>query len=186
MPRLTVAPISALLLAISLALSPPAAHAQDATAETPAGSTALDTLQNVLPSPEVGECPSRREAEADQVIKMHTQLMVASLVCDELYGDPELHNRYRAFTAKNAEVVLDAQTMLERRLGDGEDGVRLFDEYRTRLANVEADIVAEQSTAVYCAMRRSRFDTLIDAPPEWFTGYVGAVTARELFARPDC
>ena len=158
------------------------ASAQTDPAE--AGSPSLSLLRSMTPAPEPTACISRAQAKAEQVMLMHTELMVTSLACDVAYGDPDLYQRYGQFTVTHEEALRTAQQVLERELGGGDAGAQAFDLYRLDLGNAEGRRLSEWSVERYCRVRQSRFDTLIGSRPEQFEGYVtdlaGRVMARQI------
>jgi hypothetical protein len=139
---------------------------------------AVRSLQDALGAPERGgECPPRAQALAHQVIALHTQLMVTSVACADIYGEPDLHAQYRVFTAEHADRIRDSQQRIQRTLG-GEASVEALDQYLAEMANDEAAVIQQRSLALYCAMRNSRFHSLIDASPESFGNYAEELTMR--------
>lgn len=139
---------------------------------------AVRNLQNLLGAPEPGgECPPPDQALAHQVIELHTQLMVTSVACSDIYGEPDLHARYRIFTAEHADRIRNSQQRIQRTLG-GEEAVDALDQYLAEMANVEAAVIQQRSLALYCAMRNSRFHSLIDASPDSFGNYAEELTMR--------
>lgn len=139
---------------------------------------AVRSLQDALGAPEAGgECPPRAQALAHKVIELHTQLMVTSVACADIYGEPDLHARYRVFTAEHADRIRDSQQRIQRTLG-GEEAVDVLDQYLAEMANVEAAVIQQRSLALYCAMRNSRFHSLIDASPDSFGNYAEELTMR--------
>ena len=158
------------------------AAAQDDPAGS--GSSSLSLLRSMTPPPEPTACISRARAKAEQVMLMHTELMVTSLACDVTYGDLNLYQHYGHFTATHGEAILEAQQVLEREFGGGDAGAQAFDQYRLDLGNAEGQRLSEWSIERYCRVRQSRFETLIGARPEQFQAYVtdlaGRVMARQI------
>jgi len=139
---------------------------------------AVRSLQNALGAPERGgECPPRAQALAHQVIALHTQLMVTSVACADIYGEPDLHAQYRVFTSEHADRIRNSQQRIQRTLG-GEEAVEVLDQYLAEMANDEAAVIQQRSVALYCAMRNSRFHSLIDASPDSFGNYAEELTMR--------
>lgn len=140
---------------------------------------AVRNLQAVLGNSNGGGiCPPRDHAIAHKVIELHTQLMVTSVACADIYGEPDLHAQYRVFTAAHADRIRDSQQRIQRLLGDA-DSVEALDHYLSDMANSEALVIQQRSLALYCAMRNSRFHSLIDATPDSFGAYARDVTLRE-------
>jgi hypothetical protein len=161
---------------------PLAAAAQSADDDRASALATLSALGSALPSVEGGECLSQANLEARQVMQLHTQLMVASLTCPEAYGQGDLYQRYRSFTVTHADLIRASQERLEGAVG----GQQAFDLYRTDLANTEARRVIELSIGTYCAMRESRFNSLIDAEPDNFQDYVQELAARQRVRQGGC
>ena len=167
-------------------LVPPAAHGQSAEGDA---SRAMELLGAVGALPRPSVCAEAEEATAArQIIRLHTELMVASLACAEAYGWPrdDLYVAYRQFTVDHADAILAAQIEVEGEFGTGDDGERLFDGYRTLRANEEAGLLNTYGLGRYCAMRRARFDTLMAASPAEFEGYADALAVRARAASPRC
>ena len=150
------------------------------------GASSLSLLRSLTPDPEGTRCVTRPVAIAEKVLEMHTQLMLTSLACAEEYGDPALHERYSAFTYTNVDVLLDAQGVMERQLGRGAEGATAFDVYRSELANQEARVLEQWGTPRYCAVRESRFGSLIDAAPENFEAYTYDLGLRVMARQVGC
>lgn len=169
------------------------AAAQEATPGRDMGATreeameALRQLNSQARNPVAGECLPREEANADMLMKLHTELMQSSLACAQTYADPTLYDQYRAFTARNEEMLTEAEERLVRHFNatEGGDGPALFDEYRTALANEESQFLNRYSTESYCRIRESRFNSLIDAEGNRLEVYVTSAAGMQL-ARDGC
>ena len=168
--------------ASALVLTLPAAGQQAGDGNRESALSALSALGAALPSMEAGECLSQEQLEARQALQIHTELMVASLTCPQAYRSGDLYQQYRSFTVTHADRIRQAQRRLEAAIG----GQQAFDLYRTDLANAEAQLVAELSIGTYCAMRQSRFNSLIAATPDGFDGYVEEVAARQRLRLGNC
>ena len=106
-----------------------------------------------------GACTTDEEVLADQFIRLHTQLMVTGLTCFVPYDDPDLFVAYQDFTLSFQSRIRDSQRTLGAFLGRymGGNRNRLFDTYRTRMANAESQTVIDVSTSRYCAAQQERF-----------------------------
>lgn len=174
--------LAASALALSALAFPLAASAQPAEGSRESALSALSALGSALPSETGGACLTQTQIEARQVMVLHTQLMVASLTCPEAYGSDDLYQRYRTFTVTHQDRIRSSQQRLAASVG----GEAAFDEYRTNLANAEAQRVVDLSLGTYCAMRESRFNSLIDASPENFGTYVQELSARQRLRQGGC
>ena len=174
------------LPAIALTVAAATAVAQDAPPAAE-GSSALDALLRVAPPEQSGQCMTRQQSIAEQVMRVHTELLVTSLACDEPYPEDELLTGYYAFTMQHATAILDAQGELEQMmLGFGEEPQQAFDTYRTVMANGEVQILERWGTSTYCDMRRSRFDTLMAADEDAFNAYTLDLGLRAYSRQGGC
>ena len=179
-------PAIALTVAAAIATTTTAAVAQEG-APAGEGSSALDALLRVAPPEQSGQCMTRQQSIAEQVMLVHTELLVTSLACDEPYPEDELLTRYYAFTMQHATAILDAQGELEQMmLGFGEEPQQAFDAYRTVMANGEVQILERWGTPTYCEMRRSRFDTLMAADEDAFNAYTLDLGLRAYSRQGGC
>ncbi len=109
-----------------------------------------------------GACTTDEEVVADQLIRLHTQLMITGLTCFVPYDDPDLFVSYQDFTLSFQGRIRDSQRTLGAFLGRymGGNRNRLFDTYRTRIANSESQTVIDVSASRYCAAQQERFYTV--------------------------
>lgn len=160
-------------LALAMTVAPVQAGAQ--------GSDALDRLMQMQGAAAEGVgCPSRGQVFADEVLRLHTELMVTGILCGSAYGRPDLENDYRLFTERHVDAILDAEGRLSREPIVNGDGIDDIDDYRTLLANEEAGRVREMSPSVYCQARQSRFNSLSGASPSAFLAYAEDRTGRRM------
>ena len=99
--------------------------------------------------PAAGSCPTEDERRSDLLIQLHTELMVTRLTC----GAGGVANMaYATFTERHQARLRTAQATLEGLLGRHERGnpARLFDTYRTRVANDESQTVIAAGATRYC------------------------------------
>ena len=108
-----------------------------------------------------GSCMTEQEIQGEQFIKLHTELMVTGLTCGAAYRDPALFSQYQDFTVTHQDRIRRTQTLLADFLGRYRSGNRnrLFDTYRTEVANNESQQVLDVTAAQYCARQRNRFYT---------------------------
>lgn len=135
--------------------------AADANAGRPAwsGDAMFPELAQFTPPHPSGACMNDREIAAEQFMKLHTELMVTGLTCNALYQDPDLFTQYQRFTVAHQDRIRDSQNVLARFLGRYQRGnqARLFDTYRTLMANNESQVVINVSQNTYCQAQRERF-----------------------------
>lgn len=188
LPRRLAAVAASLSLIACSALADPD---DPSPAQTTTATTALDAAVAALPAntspvamllrePGPESCMPWQQAYAETVLRLHTQMMVTSLSCEEAYARPDLYNDYRRFTADRADLLRRAETTTAARLtGDEQD----FDRYRTGLANDEAQLAGDVGVSVYCAARQARFHTMETGD---FSEYALALTMRRLSSIGGC
>lgn len=105
------------------------------------------------------QCYSQVEAEADQGIRIHSELMVVGLNCQamgarsgmNLYGD------YRAFTSKHAELFGKYEKILMKFYQkNGMDPKVSLNTLRTNYANNISDKAAKMRPDIFCAKNAER------------------------------
>lgn len=176
-----------LALALALAGLATACAAQDTAGLTPQESVSLLDARVPEEATPAAACVGPDEALADQVVKLHTEIMVTSLTCEVAFAEPELYNRYRLFTQRQADLLRRSQDRLEKSfIGSAEDPARAFDAYRTEVANDEAKQALAYSTPRYCRIKSHRFNSLIDAEPENFEAYAEDLALRRVARQSGC
>ena len=127
-----------------------------------------------------GSCLTDTEIAAEQFIMLHTVLMVTGLTCNRAFSDPELFGHYRTFTFNHQDRVRDAQQVLARFLGRYRQGNpnRLFDTYRTEMANDESLLVMDVSPTAYCRAQQQRFYDLAELGAEELQAYLDQAVDR--------
>lgn len=131
-----------------------------ASAAPPPQSTAI--VEPVTFSPighPAGACMTEEEIAAEQMIRLHTAMMVTGLTCHGFYREPTLFERFQDFTIENEDRLGAAQDSIGTFLARYRSGRGLFDTYQTLIANAESRLVAEASAPTYCRLRREQFYT---------------------------
>lgn len=108
-------------------------------------------------------CYTKSEAEAEQGLRIHSELMVIGLNCQHLKrtsGGENLYNAYREFTAKNSGVFAKYERDLMdyyQRTGAGDPQAAL-DTLRTQLANKISLDAAKMRPDIFCYYYAPRVD----------------------------
>lgn len=102
-----------------------------------------------------GRCYQPAEVEADQAIRIHSELMIIGLNCQHMgmRAGHNLYGMYREFTARHADLFAAyEQDLLSfyRDYGDPSP-VDQLNAMRTRYANTISDEVAKMRPDVFCA-----------------------------------
>ncbi len=114
-------------------------------------------------------CYAPNEVRAEQLLRLHSELMVIAVTCKQSSMGDNLIGLYTGFTQRNIHVLHDAeQTLIAhyRSSGSG-DPIGHLDKLRTKLANEFGQQIADVSAPVFCSQRRDKLVYLYGAsPPE--------------------
>jgi hypothetical protein len=115
-----------------------------------------------------GACYSASQLDAEQLLRLHSELMVITVTCRQASDGRDLGAVYGDFTKKNIGVLHNAeQTMIAYYKSHGK-GAALdqLDRLRTVLANEYGQKAADMSSAAFCESYRDKvvkFDTATSA-----------------------
>lgn len=111
-------------------------------------------LLGAFTAPAGATCYSQAQAEADQGLRIHSELMVIGLNCMGIMKDPTLYSRYQRFTKQNHDLI----DMWERTMISHLGGEKAFHDYRTQIANKVAADAARMRPDVFCHNHASRMN----------------------------
>jgi len=104
------------------------------------------------------QCYLPAELEAEQLLRLHSQLMVITYACKQGSRAQNLLTYYNSFTVNNIAALKKAeQTLIDfykTRFSD--DGIAHLDDLRTKLGNEFSREAAEDSAPLYCREYRDR------------------------------
>ncbi|UKJ72765.1 hypothetical protein [Azospirillum brasilense] len=138
-----------------------------------------------------GACYSRAEHAAEQTIRMHTEMMVVGLTCQQVNPDKKPFNLYQDFTIKNRSLISNSEaSMIDhfRKKGGG-NATRQFDMFRTELANEVSRRAAVIGTGLYCANFVDRSKAAMDLTADdirVLTGDEKSAGLMHLSSKPLC
>lgn len=114
------------------------------------------------------------EVRYDLLVKLQTEMMVTGLSCKEEYNDPIIFRTFSQWVVNNDDRILDTQDKLGRLLGKyGKgNGQRLFDTYRTKMANDESQRMQRMTQTAYCLARRDQFAEVVKYNPQQLDEYL--------------
>jgi hypothetical protein len=103
-------------------------------------------------------CYSPAELEAEQLLRLHSELMVITVTCQQGSNGSDLVPAYTGFTRNNLGMIHDAEQTLIRFYGarDGNNGIAQLDHLRTRLGNEFGQQIALTSAPTFCAQNRDK------------------------------
>ena len=105
-------------------------------------------------------CYGPREFEAEQGIRIHSELMVIGLSCIKMPEGETLYQKYQSFTAQNANLIAGYETDLINyygREGVSEPELKLH-ELRTNMANEMSRRAIAMSISSFCQKYSSHID----------------------------
>ena len=115
------------------------------------------------------QCYMPSESNAEQILRLHSELMVTAITCREGTRGQDLVRAYAAFTHDNIDMLANAEhTMIgyyKERFGG--NGISHLDVLRTQLGNEAGQEIADDSAPLYCRQYRDRVVTLYyDSPAQ--------------------
>ncbi|MGK9165781.1 hypothetical protein KXR53_05760 [Inquilinus limosus] len=153
--------------------------------------TALAACQEAPPKPQTGglfpdvgnyqpvNLPAKAqltptEVRYDLLIKLQTEMMVTGLSCKEEYNDPAIWRAFNQWTVNNDDRILDTQDKLGKLLAkyNKGNGARLFDTYRTKMANDESQRMQRMTQVAYCLARKDQFAEVVKYTPQQLDEYL--------------
>lgn len=106
-------------------------------------------------------CYNAREFEAEQGLRIHSELMVIGLTCMRMpQGGPQLYMKYQDFTRKNKKLIGQYESEMMsyyRRTGSSNPETKLHT-LRTSIANQISQHAITMSTVSFCKRFTPRID----------------------------
>lgn len=135
-------------------------------------------------------CYTPQEFEAEQGIRIHSELMVIGLTCMKMPGGgAALYKKYQAFTQKNQSLIsmYEDEMIAHFRARGDKDPEKSLHTLRTTLANKISEHAIEMSTLSFCTHFGSRIDQALamDTPKlrRWAQHVWPQTPAQEPFCR---
>ena len=111
-------------------------------------------------APAFASCFGPTEYEAEQGLRIHSELMVIGLTCQKMPGGSALYRKYQNFTMKNQNLIAGYENNLisfYRQEGDNDPDAEL-NTLRTVLANQISRHAIRMSMASFCQHFGGRID----------------------------
>jgi hypothetical protein len=117
---------------------------------------------------------SPTEVRYDLLVKLQTEMMVTGLSCKEEFRDPIIFRTFSQWVVNNDDRILETQDKLGKLLGkyNKGNGARLFDTYRTKMANDESGRMQRMTQAAYCLARQDQFAEVVKYNPQQLDDYL--------------
>lgn len=111
-------------------------------------------------------CYSRKEHAAEQMVRLHTELMVIGLTCQSIFPEHQTFLKYQEFTIKNKAILSDAENSLISHFRRTSGSAARFDTYRTELANEISRRVGVIGSYSYCQQFIPRAENALKMPTD--------------------
>lgn len=110
-------------------------------------------------------CYNRKEHAAEQMVRLHTELMVIGLTCQSIFPEHNTFVKYQEFTIKNRAILSEAEgALISHFQRNGGGGTSRFDAYRTDLANQISRRVGVIGSYSYCQQFIPRANNALAMP----------------------
>ncbi|SMF87516.1 hypothetical protein SAMN02982917_6304 [Azospirillum oryzae] len=163
----------AAVLGALLAMPAPTSAAAKEAAKPPAkAAVAKPAAAKARPAkssgPATPACYNRAEYAAEQMMRLHTEMMIVGLTCRTVVPDKKPFDLYQDFSVKNRAMLSNSEASLiafYKRSGGG-NATRQFDMFRTELANEISRRAATIGIPQYCANFVDRSVAAKDLTPD--------------------
>lgn len=135
-------------------------------------------------------CYSNLEAEAEQGIRIHSELMVIGLNCQHMgkRAGMNLYGQYRQFTARHGDLFATYEKILLEffgRRGDSKPEASI-NTLRTNFANKISDDVADMRPDVFCSKYAPRMIQAYDMSRDDVRRWAATIYASHPVSYPLC
>jgi hypothetical protein len=136
------------------------------------------------------ECYSLKDAEAEQGIRIHSELMVIGLNCQHMYSanGQNLYMAYRDFTEKHSRIFASYERRLlmffERTSGDQAESK--LNELRTSFANKISTDAATMRPDIFCNKYAGRIVQVANVDDNYIRRWAGTFYEAHPVSRPMC
>lgn len=144
-------------------------------------------LMFASPAFAASSCYSQAEVEAEQLLRLHSELMVITVTCKYGSQAQSLVGSYTDFTKKNIAVLREAEhTMMAYYEKHGGAGTEKLDTLRTRLGNEFGQRIAEMSAPKFCEEYRDKVVLLSAYNPDYVANEVEVLKTSFKTYIPEC
>jgi len=130
-------------------------------------------------------CYSKAEAEAEQGIRIHSELMVIGLNCQHMTprGWKNFYSQYRDITARNQSLFSGYEKTLLSHYGGASKKIHTL---RTNFANKISTNAASMRPDVFCATFAPRIPQVAQMSREQIRQWAASASATEPQSKPVC
>jgi hypothetical protein len=133
-------------------------------------------------------CYSAAEYDAEQAVRLHTELMVIGLTCNAIEADRKLFSKYQQFTTKHRASLMNWEKILIGHFRETDKGnpTRKFDDFRTVVANEIAQRSALLTPPVFCQTHSDIVDQALSLSDSDLKRYLSEGKSGEIGIAPPC
>jgi len=146
-------------------------------------------LSGLVTWPAMANCYNSAEYEAEQGLRIQSELMVIALNCQHMaYRKGNLYIRYREISRQKEDLLKGYEnTLMEyfRRKGSGNPESSLND-LRTNLANAVAIKSAQMRPDIFCYQNRDRIEAALEMNTEQFRQWAKTPSVGDPTSQPLC
>lgn len=133
-------------------------------------------------------CYSAKEIEAEQGVRIHSELMVIGLTCIKMPQGQELYRKYHTFTNKNSRLIAGYETDLiayynKQGVGSPEQKLHTL---RTNLANEISRRAITMSTLSFCRKFASNLDQALAMDQQRLRKWAQRTSTTQPVSEPVC
>ncbi|MEM8834098.1 MAG: hypothetical protein AAGB32_06130 [Pseudomonadota bacterium] len=141
-------------------------------------------LMMVTPAVAAASCYSAKEAEAEQGIRIHSELMVIGLNCQHMTprGWKNFYQEYREITSRNKSLFSEYENILEAHYG----GAKKLHNLRTNFANEVSTNAASMRPDVFCANFAPRIPQVGKMSRAQLQQWASSASKTERQSKPIC
>lgn len=134
------------------------------------------------------QCYNQRQFEAEQGLRIHSELMVISLTCMKMPMGAGMYQKYQAFTNKNKSLITGYEAdMISYFRDNGHDAPeKQFHTLRTNLANQISQHAIKMSTSNFCQHFGSRIDSALGMDQAKLRQWASQPWPNSPTSRPVC
>lgn len=133
-------------------------------------------------------CYSPREVEAEQGIRIHSELMVIGMTCAKMPQGRDLYNKYQIFTSRNSGIISEYEADMiayYTRMGASNPEQR-FHSLRASLANTISRQAVSMSVGGFCQQFAPRLDQALAMDEDTLRRWARQVWPGQTFPEPLC
>ena len=133
-------------------------------------------------------CYSAAEYDAEQAVRLHTELMVIGLTCNAIEADRKLFSKYQQFTTKNRTLLMNWEKVLIGHFRETDKGnpTRRFDDFRTVVATEIAPRSALLTPPVFCQTHSNIVDQALALSESDLKRFLSESKSNEIGVAPPC